>query len=128
MAGRLDSTSWATPFGRAVSVKTAIEKGKGPLENSSTFSSTLSSEMRLSSGGCFRSKFPQRGDYTMRNAMKQLGMCAGLFAAGLLALAQRGGSQASPPPQQPQEPSSQEPGIRREVGLVNIFATVRNKN
>ena len=60
--------------------------------------------------------------------MKQLGMCAGLFAAGLLALAQRGGSQASPPPQQPQEPSSQEPGIRREVGLVNIFATVRNKN
>ena len=60
--------------------------------------------------------------------MKQLGMCAGLFAAGLLALAPRGGSQASPTPQQPQEPSSQEPGIRREVGLVNIFATVRNKN
>src|SRR2546425_13288414 len=64
----------------------------------------------------------------MRNAMKQLGMCAGLFAAGLLALEQRGGSQGNPTAQQPQEPSSQEPGIRREVGLVNIFATVRDKN
>src|SRR2546425_7752062 len=64
----------------------------------------------------------------MRNAMTQLGMGAGLSAGGLLALAPRGGAQASPPPQQPQEPSSQEPGIRREVGLVNIFATVRNKN
>ena len=64
----------------------------------------------------------------MRRAMKAYGICAIVFAAGLVALPQRGGSQPNPAPAKPQEPSAQGPVIRREVGLVNLFATVRDKN
>ena len=58
----------------------------------------------------------------MRKAMRKTRMSAGLFAALL-------GLPASGVSQQPQEPPpGQAQTIRREVNLVNIFATVRDKN
>ena len=59
--------------------------------------------------------------------MKAFGAFALAAAGGLLA-APRGDSQQNPAPAQVREPAAQAPTIRKEVGLVNIFATVRDKS
>lgn len=70
----------------------------------------------------------------MRGVRKGFRVCAAVLLAGLLATAnglampERGGSRPNPAPAKGQEPSAQGPVIRREVGLVNLFATVRDKN
>ena len=65
----------------------------------------------------------------MRQPMKAFLMCGVVLAAGLTVLLPSGGSTPKLASDKPQEPSAgQEPTIKKEVGLVNLFITVRDKN